>query len=311
MDKDLLGRVLEQVGKVVIGREKETELLLISCLARGHVLLEGVPGVSKTILAKSFARCMGVEFKRIQFTPDMLPMDMLGGFIFNMKDREFEFRKGPVFSNLLLADEINRAPPKVQSALLESMQESQVTVEGHTEALPSPFMVIATQNPQEFQGVYPLPENQLDRFMMRIEVGYPNLVTEAQLIKRNLSDMGTGVVEEVLGTKELLATLDEVTRVKVSDEIVNYLSRIGFESRREGRLSLGASPRALVQLAHCGRAVAYLAGRDYVVPEDVKEVAVYVLSHRVKLDQSAVLVGMTNDPRQVVRDIFTKVTPPR
>ena len=311
MVSELKERVLREVGKVVIGRERETELLLISFLARGHVLLEGVPGISKTILAKAFARCMGVDFKRIQFTPDMLPMDMVGGFVFNLKEREFEFRRGPVFTNLLLADEINRAPPKVQSALLESMQESQVTVEGHTEALPNPFMVIATQNPQEFQGVYPLPENQLDRFLMRIEVGYPNLSVESSVIKRNLEDMRTEDIDEVVGKEELLKTLDGVTRVKVSDEIVEYLSVIGLETRRESRLSLGASPRALVQLSHCARAVAYLAERDYVTPEDIKRIVGYVLGHRVKLDQSAVLVGTANDPLQVVQDILTKVKPPR
>lgn len=311
MERDLKEKVLAEVRKVVVGREKETELLLVAFLAGGHVLLEGVPGVSKTILAKAFARCVGVEFKRIQFTPDMLPMDMVGGFIFNVKDREFEFRRGPVFTNILLADEINRAPPKVQSALLESMQESQVTVEGHTERLPSPFMVIATQNPQEFQGVYPLPENQLDRFLMRVDVDYPNVSTESAIIKRNLSDMDTDAVEEVFGAEELARIIGEVGRVRVSDEIVDYLSVVALESRKESRLSLGASPRAMVHLTHCGRAVAYLAGRDYVTPEDIKSVAVYVLGHRVKLDQSAVLVGTANDPRQVVRDIFTKVKPPR
>ncbi|MDG6963643.1 MAG: MoxR family ATPase [Nitrososphaerota archaeon] len=308
---ELKEKTLSQVRKVVIGREREAELLLVSFLARGHVLLEGVPGVSKTILAKAFAKCLGVEFKRIQFTPDMLPMDMLGGIIFDMKQRDFEFRKGPVFTNLLLADEINRAPPKVQSALLESMQEAQVTVEGHTEPLPDPFMVIATQNPQEFQGVYPLPENQLDRFMMRIEMGYPNLTTESAIIKRNLGDMGTQVVEQVLGADELTKTFREVANVAVSDEIMGYISLLGLESRNESRLSLGASPRALIQLAHCSRAVAFLAGRDYVIPEDIKEVALYVLGHRVKLDQSAVLVGKVNDPAEVVRDILTKVKPPR
>jgi MoxR-like ATPase len=308
---ELKERVLEQVSKVVIGREREAELLLVSFLAKGHVLLEGVPGVSKTILAKSFSNCMGVEFKRIQFTPDMLPMDMVGGFIFNMKDRSFEFREGPVFTNLLLADEINRAPPKVQSALLECMQEAQVTVEGHTKLLPDPFMVIATQNPQEFQGVYPLPENQLDRFMMRIELGYPNLSTETEIIKRNLGDMGTGVIKPVLDRAGLKGALEEVTKVTVSGEIVEYLSMIGLESRKESRLSLGASPRALVQLTHCARAVAFLSGRDYVVPEDIKEVAVHVLGHRVKLDQSAVLAGKATDPSQVVLEIFAKVKPPR
>jgi MoxR-like ATPase len=311
LERELKQRVLSQVSKVVVGRERETELLLVSFLARGHVLLEGAPGVSKTILAKAFARCLGVEFKRIQFTPDMLPMDMLGGFVFNMKERDFEFRKGPVFTNLLLADEINRAPPKVQSALLEAMQESQVTVEGHTERLPDPFMVIATQNPQEFQGVYPLPENQLDRFLMRIELDYPNLGTESAILKRNLGDMSTAQVDVVLSAGELGQTLQDVEKVAVSDEILDYLAVIGLESRKEGRLSLGASPRALVQLTHCAQAVAFLAGRDYVIPEDVKEMAVYTLGHRVKLDQSAVLVGSATDPRQVVRDILTKVKPPR
>lgn len=311
MATELKSRVQEQVRKLVVGRDEEVELLLICFLARGHTLIEGVPGVSKTLLARAFSKCFGLELHRIQFTPDMIPMDMVGGFVFNIENRVFEFRKGPVFTNVVLADEINRAPPKVQSALLESMQESQVTVEGHTEALPDPFMVIATQNPQEFQGVYPLPENQLDRFMMRIEVGYPNLSTESQLIRRNLSDMATGVIDEVLGSEELLTTLGEVTKVRVSDEIVDYLAMVALESRKESRLSMGASPRALVQLTHCGRAVAYLAGRDYVIPEDVKGVAVYVLGHRVRLDQSAVLLGTANDPRQVVQDLFTKVTPPR
>jgi MoxR-like ATPase len=311
LESELKGRVIREVSKVVIGRERETELLLVSFLARGHVLLEGVPGVSKTILAKSFARCMGVGFKRIQFTPDMLPMDMLGGYVFNMKDREFDFRKGPVFTNLLLADEINRAPPKVQSALLEAMQEAQVTVEGHTEDLPDPFMVIATQNPQEFQGVYPLPENQLDRFLMRIDVDYPDAQTESAVIRRNLSEMRTDVIEEVLGKGELSTAMKEVAEVEVSDEIVDYLSRIAQESRREKALSLGASPRALVHLTHCGRAVAFLAGRDYVTPDDIKGVAVFVLGHRVKLDQAAVLVGSASDPKQVVRDILARVIPPR
>jgi MoxR-like ATPase len=309
--RELRDRVLEQIRTVVIGRDKEAELLLVSFLARGHVLLEGVPGVSKTILAKSFARCMGVEFKRIQFTPDMLPMDMVGGFVFNMKDRVFEFRKGPVYTNLLLADEINRAPPKVQSALLEAMQEAQVTVEGHTETLPVPFMVIATQNPQEFHGVYPLPENQLDRFLMRINITYQDAGTESAVIKRNLEDMDTSKIKEVVSGAELAKILDEVTRVRVSDEIIEYLALVARESRQEARLSLGASPRAMVHLTHCARAIAYLDGRDYVIPEDIKQVAVQVLGHRVKLDQSAVLVGKANDPEQVVREIFAKVKPPR
>jgi MoxR-like ATPase len=308
---ELKERVLAEISKVVVGRSREAELLLVSFLAGGHVLLEGVPGISKTVLAKSFARCVGLEFKRIQFTPDMLPMDMVGGFVFNMKEREFDFRQGPVFTNILLADEINRAPPKVQSALLEAMQEGQVTVEGHTQKLPFPFMVIATQNPQEFQGVYPLPENQLDRFLMKITLPYPDLSTESLIIRRNLSEMDTGVVEQVLGAKDLEGILRAVGQVLVSDEIVNYLAVIAEETRKEKRLSLGASPRAMVHLIHSARASAYLSGRDYVIPEDVKNVSSFVLAHRLKLDQSSVLTGTVADPSQVVRDIFTRVRPPR
>lgn len=304
-------KVLGQISKVVIGREPEAELLLVSFLAQGHILLEGVPGVSKTILAKSFAKCMGLDFKRIQFTPDMLPMDMVGGFVFNMKDREFEFRRGPVFTNLLLADEINRAPPKVQSALLEAMQEVQVTVEGLTQKLPFPFMVIATQNPEEFQGVYPLPENQLDRFLMKITLPYPDRTTESRIIRRNLDDMDTSEVKEVLGAKELEGILHEVEQVRVSDEIIEYLASVAEETRKERRLSLGASPRAMVHLIHSARANAYLDGRDYVIPEDIKKVSTYVLAHRLKLEHSAILTGTVADPSQVVQDIFTKVRPPR
>jgi MoxR-like ATPase len=311
LDTGAKEKVLAQISKIVVGRDREGELLLISFLAGGHVLLEGVPGISKTILAKSFAKCMGLEFKRIQFTPDMLPMDMVGGFVFNMKDREFEFRRGPVFTNLLLADEINRAPPKVQSALLEAMQEGQVTVEGFTQKLPFPFMVIATQNPQEFQGVYPLPENQLDRFLMKITLSYPDLTTESLIIRRNLSEMDTKDVQEVFGQKELEGILHEVERVQVSDEIINYLAMIALESRKEKRLSLGASPRALVHLIHSARANALLAGRDYVTPEDIKKVSPFVLPHRLRLDQSSVLMGTVTNPEQVVQDIFAKVRPPR
>ena len=311
MDSGIKGKVLAQIGRVVVGREREAELLLVCFLAGGHVLLEGVPGVSKTILAKSFARCMGLEFKRIQFTPDMLPMDMVGGFVFNMKEREFEFRKGPVFTNLLLADEINRAPPKVQSALLEAMQERQVTVEGLTQKLPFPFMVIATQNPHEFHGVYPLPENQLDRFLMKVDLPYPDSSTEFKIIRRNLSEVDTDVVDEVADAKEAEEMIRDVEKVAVSDEIVEYLSSIAGETRKERRLSLGASPRAMVHLVHCARASAYIGGRDFVVPEDIKKVSPYVLPHRLKLDQSSVLTGYAADTSQVVQDIFKKVIPPR
>ena len=311
MDIAIKERVLAQVRTVVIGRDREADLLLVAFLAGGHVLLEGVPGISKTILAKSFARCMGLDFKRIQFTPDMLPLDMIGGFVFNTKERDFEFRKGPVFTNLLLADEINRAPPKVQSALLEAMQETQVTVEGLTQRLPFPFMVIATQNPQEFQGVYPLPENQLDRFLIRVDLPYPDIPTESMIIRRNLSDMDTINLDPVFTEAELREVLRKVEEVHVSEEVIDYLANIAAETRKDKRLRLGASPRAMVHLVHCGRANAFLSGRDFVTPEDIKKMSSFVLSHRLKLDQSAVLTGNVADPAEVVRDIFTKVRPPR
>lgn len=311
MGNDLRERVLEEIRKVVVGRDDEADLLLISLIAEGHVLLEGVPGVSKTILAKSFARCLGLEFRRLQFTPDMLPMDTLGGFVFNVKTREFELRKGPVFTNILLADEINRAPPKVQSALLEAMQERQVTVEGHTEPLPNPFMVIATQNPVEFRGVYPLPEGQLDRFLMKVELSYPVSSVESKIIKRNLTTLDIGLVQVVLGAKELGRIIEEVHAVAVSDEIIDYLSAIALETRQDKRLSLGASPRAMVHLVSCARANAYLQGRDFVTPDDVKKLSVNVLAHRMKLDESAILAGTAPDQSAVVREVINRVRPPR
>ncbi len=262
MAAEIRTRVVNEVGKVVIGREKEVDLLLMCLLARGHVLLEGVPGVSKTLVANAFSKCLGLQFKRVQFTPDILPLDIIGGFVFNLKDREFEFRKGPIFTNILLADEINRAPPKVQSALLESMQELQVTVEGHTEKLPFPFMVIATQNPLEFEGVYPLPEGQLDRFMVKVSFKYPSKEVESDILKRNLSDVDVNDVKTVLTLGELEALVKQVDEVKVSDEVLAYLARVAEATRNEGSLVLGASPRAMVQLVHCARAKASSKAED-------------------------------------------------
>ena len=307
----LRDRVVDEVGKLVIGKESETELLLISLLARGHTLIEGVPGVSKTLLARSFSECMGLGFRRVQFTPDMLPLDIVGGFVFNMKDREFEFRKGPVFTNILLADEINRSPPKVQSALLESMQERQVTIEGHTEGLPSPHMVIATQNSVEFQGVYPLPEAQLDRFMLSIRMDYPSAAEEAAIIKRNMTEMDLQVIRKVVSSEELDRAFQEVMAVKVSDELVDYMARFAAETRKDERVELGASPRALVHLTHAARAKAYVSGRSYVIPDDIKGLAVHVIPHRLKLKQRSVLLEGTFTTEGVTRQIIDGVKPPR
>jgi MoxR-like ATPase len=307
----LRDRVVDEVGKVVVGKEEESELLLISLLASGHTLIEGVPGVSKTLLAKSFSECMGLGFRRVQFTPDMLPLDIVGGFVFNMKDREFEFRKGPIFTNILLADEINRSPPKVQSALLESMQERQVTIEGHTEVLPSPHMVIATQNSVEFQGVYPLPEAQLDRFMLRIEMGYPSVADEAAIIRRNMTEMGTESIRKAISSEELDKAFQEVLSVKISDELLDYMSRFAAETRADERVELGASPRAMVHLAHAARAKAYVSGRSYVIPDDIKELAVYVIPHRLKLNQRSVLLEGTMTAEGITKQIVDRVKPPR
>jgi MoxR-like ATPase len=308
---DVKEKVLAEVGKVVVGRERETELLLTSLLARGHVLLEGVPGVSKTLVANAFSKCLGLQFKRVQFTPDILPLDIVGGFVFNLKSREFEFRKGPVFTNILLADEINRAPPKVQSALLESMQELQVTVEGYTEKLPTPFMVIATQNPLEFEGVYPLPEGQLDRFMVKVSLDYPSREVEKGILKRNLSAIDLAEVKTVVTPAELESLVKEVDGVTVSDEVLSYLARMAEATRSDGRLVLGASPRAMVQLLHCARAKAVLEGRRYVTPDDVKSIAGHVLTHRLTVDRAAALKGAPRDPEAILMAILDRVEPPR
>ncbi len=311
MSEDLKEKVLSEIRKVVIGREREATLLLLCLFAKGHVLLEGVPGTSKTLLANAFSKCLGLQFKRVQFTPDMLPLDIVGGFIFNMKEREFEFKRGPIFTNILLADEINRTSPKVQSALLESMQELQVTVEGHTEKLPSPFMVIATQNPLEFEGVYPLPEGQLDRFMVRIQFDYPDVEVESKILRRNLTEIDLGGVREVMTAEELGEVYKAVASVKVSDEILGYLAKIAQETRTDGGISLGASPRAMVQLVHCARAYAVLFGRNYVTPDDIKHLAQSVLTHRLRVERSALLKGGSPNPQAILSSILDRVKPPR
>jgi MoxR-like ATPase len=303
--------VVGEVGKVVVGRERETELMLAALLAKGHVLLEGAPGVSKTLLAKAFSKCVGLDFRRVQFTPDMLPLDILGGFVFNMKTREFDFRKGAVFTNVLLADEVNRAPPKVQSALLESMQELQVTIEGHTEKIPEPFIVLATQNPLEYQGVYPLPEGQLDRFMIKVDLGYPDPRTEAEIIRRNLTVMDLADVRQVVSASDLKTAFDGVASVQVSDDLIAYVAEIGEKTRKDQRIGLGASPRALVQLVQAARAKAYLDGRRYVIPDDIKVLLEPVLVHRIRVARSASLKEDDLSASNLLAKIVEGVKPPR
>jgi len=305
------GRILDQTRKVVVGREAETRLILECLLAQGHVLLEGVPGISKTLLARAFARSLGLEFKRVQFTPDMLPLDIVGGFVYNQAKNSFEFRKGPVFTNILLADEVNRAPPKVQSALLEAMQELQVTVEGHTELLPKPMIVLGTENPVEFQGVYPLPEGQLDRFTMRVVFSYQTAEVETDVLQRNLEDLDFGVVEPVVGLDELQRLIEEVQKTKVTREMLAYLVKLGEAMRADPRLDLGPSPRALVQLLHCAQARAALEGRSFIIPDDIKARSEVVLAHRLRVTREAALKGLASSPSKVIAETLEKVEPPR
>ncbi|AFL95219.1 putative AAA-type ATPase chaperone 2 [Thermococcus cleftensis] len=277
--------VLSEVKKAIVGKDEVLRLILTTILADGHVLLEDLPGLAKTLMAKSFAKALGVQFTRVQFTPDLLPSDILGVSVFNQKTLEFEFRKGPVFTNILLADEINRAPPKTQSALLEAMQERQVTVEGSTHSLPRPFIVIATQNPIEQEGTYPLPEAQLDRFLVRLRVGYPSKAEEIEILRRRMARKREEPdVQTVLSAEEVVEMQRAVEEVYVSDAILEYITDIVTATREDRReIEIGASPRGSLALLKLSRAYAALNGRDYVIPDDVKAVAVPALSHRLIL----------------------------
>jgi len=277
--------VLKEVKKAIVGKDEVLKLILTTILADGHILLEDLPGLAKTLMAKSFARALGVEFRRVQFTPDLLPSDILGVSVFNQKTLEFEFRKGPVFTNVLLADEINRAPPKTQSALLEAMQERQVTVEGKTYELPEPFIVIATQNPIEQEGTYPLPEAQLDRFLVRLRVGYPSKEEEIEILRRRMERKKEEVdIQSVTTPREVVEMQKAIENVYVSDAILEYITNIVTATREDKKeIEVGASPRGSLALLKLSRAYAALNGRDYVIPDDVKAVAVPALSHRLIL----------------------------
>ncbi|NJE46096.1 MoxR family ATPase [Thermococcus sp. GR7] len=277
--------VLEEVKRAIVGKDEVLKLILTTILADGHVLLEDLPGLAKTLMAKSFAKALGLDFKRVQFTPDLLPSDILGVSVFNQKMLEFEFKKGPIFTNILLADEINRAPPKTQSALLEAMQERQVTVEGKTYELPKPFIVIATQNPIEQEGTYPLPEAQLDRFLVRLRVGYPSKDEEIEILRRRMARKKEEVdINSILTPEEVVEMQRAIEDVYVSDAILEYITDIVIATREDRReIEVGASPRGSLALLKLSRAYAALEGRDYVIPDDVKAIAVPALSHRLIL----------------------------
>ena len=287
--QEFKSKIIESVSKVMVGKEEVIELVAISYLCGGHVLLEDIPGVGKTMLAKAFAKTIGKEFKRIQFTPDLLPSDLTGINFYNQKTYEFEFKSGPLFSNLILADEINRATPRTQSSLLEAMEEKQVTVDGLTRKLSDSFMVLATENPVESFGTFPLPEAQLDRFFMRVSMGYPSRRDEIEVVNRNRNQNSLEQLECVITQEELAKLKAGYQEVKMSEELMDYLMDIIEATRTHERISLGVSPRGTIALVKASRVYAAFQGRDYVIPEDVKKMAPYLLNHRL------ILKGMNNN----------------
>ncbi len=307
-----LKRVREEVGKVIIGQSQMIDLLLTAILADGHVLIEGVPGVAKTLTAKLLSRVISVKFSRIQFTPDLMPSDVLGTSVFNVKTSEFEFKPGPIFSNIVLIDEINRAPAKTQAALFEVMEERQVTVDGKTYLLEPPYIVVATQNPIEHEGTYRLPEAQLDRFLFKIEVDYPNLDEEIAIVSGHHQRKGVQPVQDVqpvLSAQDILAYRNLVQQVHVEGNMLKYIGQIVHDTRSNSSLFLGASPRASVAVLNTAKAFAALNGRDFVTPEDVKFVAAPVLRHRVMLNPDKEMEGVT--PDEVVKQIVDGIEVPR
>ena len=277
----LLGRLQGAVARTVIGSQEIVRALTIALAVEGHVLVEGVPGIAKTYLARTFARSLGLSFQRIQFTPDMLPSDIIGGLVMDPKDRSFVYRPGPVFAQVILADEINRAPPKVQSALLEAMQEQQVTVDRRTYPLPRPFLVIATENPLEQEGTYPMPEAELDRFLFRWIMTYPSPEDEARIVRSQLDPGDVPLGSEVLSGSDIERLRRSIRAVNVHEEVLRYVTAIVTATRADRRLEAGGSPRAAVQFMRAARAGAFLAGRDYVIPDDIQELLFPVLNHRV------------------------------
>lgn len=301
--RDLRDRVVNEVSRSVVGLDHVTDQLLIAMIAGGHVLMEGVPGTAKTTLCKIFARLLGVEFHRIQFTPDLLPGDVTGTYIFDRKSNDFVLRKGPIFCQMLLADELNRAPAKTQSSLLEAMQERQVTIEGTTLPLPAPFLVLATQNPIEQEGVYRLPEAQLDRFLLRVEVGYPGRDDEIDML--DIHSQPVAETSVIAGPETILELQQQLPEVHVSTELKAYIVDVARQSREHSDIALGASPRAALYTMHAARARALLHGRDHATHEDIQRMALPVLGHRLILRPEAEIEGRA--VADVIKDIASKV----
>jgi len=308
--RTLCAQILDEVERAIVGKRDALELILMGLLADGHVLLEDYPGLAKTLAARSFSQVTSMEFSRVQFTPDLMPSDVTGSSIWNQRDADFEFRPGPIFANLLLADEINRAPPKTQAALLEAMQERQVTMDGTTHVLQRPFLVLATQNPIEYEGTYPLPEAQLDRFLLRIGFGYPTREEEWEVLSRRLErGMDDVVLQPVVDRDTLIELQVSVEQVHVAPSVGRYIVQLVDATRHSTSAAVGASPRGSLALLKLGRCKAALGGRDFVTPDDVKSVAVPALGHRLMLKPELWVQRLSAD--DVVRDVLETVPTPR
>ncbi|NLK42848.1 MAG: MoxR family ATPase [Tissierellia bacterium] len=302
---DFKEKIVENVSKVIVGKEREIELITISFLSGGHVLLEDIPGMGKTMLIKAFSKTLNLPFNRIQFTPDLLPSDITGINFYNQKSGDFQFREGPLFSNIVLTDEINRATPRTQSALLEAMEEKQITADGVTRKLNMPFMVLATQNPVESYGTFPLPEAQLDRFFMRIKLGYPTKEEEKLIIRKNIKNPLDNI-EPVVDKEELDYVLSNISKVTIEEDVMDYLVNIVNETRNKDNIQLGVSPRGSIALFKACQAYAAINGRDYIIPEDIKFMAPYVLNHRI------IASGISNieDSIELIKELVELVEVP-
>ena len=302
MHSENLKKIIDNMEKVIVGKTDTVKLLIVGLLTKGHILIEDVPGLGKTMLALALAKSINADFKRIQFTPDLLPSDVTGGFIFNPQTRDFDFKKGPVFTNILLADEINRTTPRTQSALLECMQEYTVSLDGKTFALPNPFIVVATQNPIEYQGTYPLPEAQIDRFSMKINMGYLRMEEEVKVISEQKIQHPIENLKPALDLEKVLELQEEVKKIQVSPHILDYIVKLVSATRKKEEVKLGASPRASIALMKTSCAWALLEGRDYVIPEDVVNILPWVLKHRLILQPKALIAGKT--PEHIISDLL-------
>ena len=310
MNDDRINAILDEISKVIVGKQLILKRVLASLLANGHILFHDVPGLAKTMMARSFSMVLGLTYNRISFTPDLLPADITGVSIFNIKNNEFEFKKGPIHCSLLLADEINRASPKTQSALLEAMQEKTLTIDGHTYQLGPPFIVMATENPLEFEGTFPLPEAQLDRFLMKTTVGYPSYDDEIIILQNRIARKKEDFnLKQILSANELANLQNEVENVTISQPIIEYIVKLVSETRNNPKISVGSSPRGSLGLLSASKSWAYINGRNFVNPQDVQDVFIPVMAHRIILRSGDLITGITSE--SVLDEILEKITAPR